>query len=103
MIDDVFIVACVSLAVILVWLWMQKRRLHALLKVFCVYCVLMGVATCQDDTDFITDVRPMVFPEPMMQAEMAIGDLFGNESDHALFMSDGYWPAWLNNSTNLTA
>ena len=61
--------------------------------------LVIANATCQDDTDFITDVRPMVFPEPMMQAEMAIGDLFGNESDHLLFMSDDYWPIWLNNST----
>ena len=61
--------------------------------------LVIANATCQDDTDFITDVRPMVFPEPMMQAEMAIGDLFGNESDHLLFMSDDYWPIWFNNST----
>ena len=61
--------------------------------------LVIATATCQDDTDFITDVRPMVFPEPMMQAEMAIGDLFGNESDHLLFMSDDYWPIWFNNST----
>lgn len=99
MINNVFIIACILLAIVLVWLWMQKRRLHALLKVFCVCCVLIGPAACQDDTDFITDIRPMVFPEPMMQAEMAIGDLFGNESDHMMFMSDDYWPMWLNNST----
>ena len=61
--------------------------------------LVVANATCQEDTDFITEVRPMVFPEPMMQAEMAIGDLFGNESDHMLFLSDEYWPGWLNNST----
>lgn len=59
----------------------------------------VSASVCQDDTDFITDIRPMVFPEPMMQAEEAICDLFGNESDHLLFMSDDYWPIWLNNST----
>jgi len=61
--------------------------------------LVIANATCQDDTDFITDVRPIVFPEPMMQAEMTIGDLFGNESDHMMFMSDDYWPIWFNNST----
>jgi hypothetical protein len=61
--------------------------------------LVIATATCQDDTDFITDIRPMVFPEPMMQAEEAICDLFGNESDHLLFMSDDYWPIWFNNST----
>ena len=69
-----------------------------------VFLILVTVACGQEDTDIvIMEDRPMVFPEPMMQAEEAICDLFGNESDHALFMSDGYWPAWLNNSTNLTA
>jgi hypothetical protein len=61
--------------------------------------LVVANATCQEDTDFITEVRPLVFPEPMMQASAAIDDIFGNESDHALFLSDGYWPNWLNNST----
>ena len=69
-----------------------------------VFLMLVMVACGQEDTDIvIMEDRPMVFPEPMMQAEMAIGDLFGNESDHLLFMSDAYWPMWLNNSTNITA
>lgn len=100
MIDNVFIIACILLAMVLVWLWMQKKRLHALLKVFCVYCILAVPAIAEGEgTDFITDIRPLVFPEPMMQAEAAICDLFGNDSDHALFLSDSYWPNWMNNST----
>ena len=78
------------------------RSLNTLQETSVIQAILILViatATCQDDTDFITDVRPMVFPEPMMQAEMAIGDLFGNESDHVMFMSDDYWPIWFNNST----
>ena len=61
--------------------------------------LVVANATCQEDTDFITEVRPLVFPEPMMQASAAIDDIFGNESDHVLFLSDEYWPGWLNNST----
>lgn len=65
-----------------------------------VFLILVTVACGQEDTDIvIMEDRPMVFPEPMMQAEEAICDLFGNESDHLLFMSDDYWPIWLNNST----
>lgn len=65
-----------------------------------VFLILVMVACGQEDTDIvIMEDRPMVFPEPMMQAEMAIGDLFGNESDHMMFMSDDYWPIWFNNST----
>ena len=70
-----------------------------MLKFGCVICAIVCTANGQEDTDFITEVRPLVFPEPMMQAEAAIGDLFGNESDHMFFLSDGYWPNWLNNST----
>ena len=61
--------------------------------------LVVANATCQEDTDFITEVRPLVFPEPMMQASATIDDIFGNESDHVLFLSDEYWPVWLNNST----
>lgn len=63
--------------------------------------VLIGTAVCQDDeTDIvIMGERPMVFPEPMQKAAIAIDDIFGNESDHMMFLSDGYWPIWLNNST----
>ena len=65
-----------------------------------VFLILVTVACGQVDTDIIImEDRPMVFPEPMMQAEEAICDLFGNESDHLLFMSDDYWPIWFNNST----
>lgn len=65
-----------------------------------VFLILVTVACGQVDTDIvIMEDRPMVFPEPMMQAEEAICDLFGNESDHLLFMSDDYWPIWFNNST----
>lgn len=92
-----FIFACILLALVLVWLWIQRRRLHALLKVFCVVC-LVAPAICQDE-DIIMGERPCVFPEPMMQAEAAIDDIFGNDSDHMMFLSDGYWPIWLNNST----
>lgn len=63
--------------------------------------MLIGVAGCQEEeTDIvIMGERPMVFPEPMMQAEAAIEDIFGNESDHMLFLSEDYWPMWINNST----
>lgn len=62
--------------------------------------VMVGSAGCQDEDTFIMGERPMVFPEPMMQAEAAIEDIFGNESDHMLFLSD-WWP---NSSIlNLTA
>lgn len=96
MMDGAFIVACIVLALVLAWLWLQRRKLHALLKVFCVVCLVVPAA-CEDDV--IMGERPMVFPEPMMQAEAAIDNIFGNESDHMLFLSDGYWPMLMNNST----
>lgn len=99
MMDGAFILACIVLALVLFWFWLQRRKLHALLKVFCVVCLVVP-ATCQDEDTFIMGERPMVFPEPMMQAEAAIEDIFGNESDHMLFSSD-WWP---NSSIlNLTA
>ena len=62
--------------------------------------LVVMVASAQEDTDIvIMGERPMVFPEPMQKAEAAIEDIFSNESDHMLFLSDGYWPGWLNNST----
>ena len=62
--------------------------------------ILLVLASAQEDTDIvIMGERPMVFPEPMQKAEAAIEDIFGNESDHMLFLSDDYWPIWLNNST----
>lgn len=99
MMDSLFIAVCIILAIFLIWFWGRQRKLSAMLKFGCVICVIACNVNGQEDTDFITEVRPLVFPEPMMQAEMAIGDLFGNESDHMLFLSDEYWPGWLNNST----
>jgi hypothetical protein len=62
--------------------------------------ILLVLASAQEDTDIvIMGERPMVFPEPMQKAEAAIEDIFGNESDHMLLLSDDYWPVWLNNST----
>jgi polysaccharide pyruvyl transferase WcaK-like protein len=62
--------------------------------------ILLVLASAQEDTDIvIMGERPMVFPEPMQKAEMAIEDILSNESDHMLFLSDDYWPVWLNNST----
>lgn len=99
MMDGLFIAVCIILAIFLIWFWGRQRKLSAMLKFGCVICAIVCTANGQEDTDFITEVRPLVFPEPMMQAEAAIGDLFGNESDHMLFLSDDYWPIWFNNST----
>lgn len=62
--------------------------------------LVLVAASAQEDTDIaIMGERPMVFPEPMQKAEAAIENIFSNESDHMLFLSDEYWPNWLNNST----
>ena len=62
--------------------------------------ILLVLASAHEDTDIvIMGERPMVFPEPMQKAEAAIEDIFSNESDHMIFLSDDYWPIRLNNST----
>jgi len=100
MMDSLFIAVCIILAIFLIWFWGRQRKLSAMLKFGCVICLLACTANGQEDTDIvIMGERPMVFPEPMQKAEMAIEDIFGNESDHMLFLSDDYWPIWLNNST----
>lgn len=65
-----------------------------------IFLVLMiSQAACQEDTPTAIVERPMVFPEPMMRATAAIDSFFGNESDRMMFLSDGYWPVLLNNTT----
>ena len=51
---------------------------------------------------------PVVFIEPMQRASKAIATACNNalgENDWAWFLSDGYWPTFINNSSiiNITA
>lgn len=63
--------------------------------------LLISIAAGQEDDAVIMGERPMVLPmDAVEKAEIAIDEaIFGNESDHMLFLSDDYWPIWLNNST----
>jgi hypothetical protein len=56
-------------------------------------------------TDLPTGAGPELVLPGIIKASAVIVDLFaGSESDHALFLSDDYWPCILlvNGSTNLT-
>ena len=100
MMDNAFIALCFVFGLFLVWLWNRQRKLSALLKFGCVICVFVCVATGHPEegpTAIISEIRPMVFPEPMMQAEAALANWYYNDSDHKMFLSDGYWPT--NNTT----
>ena len=96
----------IAIAVLISLLGLRKLRCSTtyLLRLGMIFS-LMCIGAAQDEAppDFTPteDQHPIVFPaEPMMRAEAALENMMC-QGDHALFLSDAYWPiniGW-NNST----
>ncbi len=93
----------------------QKQKIEETEKMLMRFLIIIGLlmAVCYGDpwldedepSISIIDDKPMVFPDALPKAANVLADAIGDESDHLWFMSPGYWPAPLNNSSvmNLTA